>query len=343
MGVSLGELVNPSELDFSEMRGRRIAIDSYNTIYQFLSSIRDRMTGEPLRDSKGRVTSHLSGLFYRTSRLIEAGIEPVFVFDGKPPAFKEETVAARQEVRDNAEVKWKQAVQEGDAEAVRRYSQQASRLTKDMIEDSKRLLGLMGVSWMQAPSEGEAQATQLLKQGKVWAVGSQDWDSLLFGAERLVKNLGISGRRKVPKREAYVTVKPELIELKEVLASLGVSREQLILLGILVGTDYNAGGIKGIGPKKALQLVKEHKTLDAAMKQVPWEFKTSPEEIFDFFMNPPVEDREIERQELDPQGLRSLLVDEHGFSEDRVSGTLKKLEEGKEKGKQSSLGSFLGG
>lgn len=342
MGVSLTEIVQSRETGFEELQGRKIAVDAYNTLYQFLSSIRDRMTGEPLKDSKGRITSHLSGLFYRTSKMMESGIEPVFVFDGKPPEFKAETVAARQEIRDNAAVKWKQAVEEGDAEGVRRYSQQASRLTKEMIEDSKRLLSLMGVSWLQAPSEGEAQATHLLKQGKVWAVGSQDWDSLMFGAERLVRNLTISGRRKLPRRESYVTVKPELVELKAMLSELGISQEQLILLGILVGTDYNQGGVKGIGPKKALQLVKEHKTLEAVMKEVPWEFRTPAEKIYDFFRNPPVEELGIESQSLDPEGLRHQLIQEHGFSEDRVSSTLRKLEEAGEKGKQSSLGSFLG-
>ena len=342
MGVSLTELITAKETDYEQLSGRKIAVDAYNTIYQFLSSIRDRMTGEPLRDSQGRITSHLSGLFYRTSRMIEAGIEPVFVFDGKPPEFKDKTIAARQEIRASAEVKWKQAVKDGDSEAVRRYSQQASKLTTDMIDDSKRLLGLMGVSWVQAPSEGEAQATYLLRQGRVWGVGSQDWDSLMFGADRLVRNLTISGKRKLPRREAYVTIKPELIELREVLSELGISQDQLIVLGILVGTDYNQGGIRGIGPKKALQMVKEHKTLDAVLKQVPWEFNTPAEDIFEFFTNPPVINTEIKKQALDPDGLRKQLL-EHNFSEERVSGTLRKLQEAEERGKQSSLGSFLGG
>jgi flap endonuclease-1 len=342
MGVSLTDIVESREIDFRDLSGKAIAVDAYNTIYQFLSSIRDRMTGEPLRDSKGRVTSHLSGLFYRTSRMLEAGIRPVFVFDGDPPDFKAETIAARQEIRDNAREKWKQAVREGDAEAVRRFSQQASKLTGDMVEDSKRLLGFMGVSWMQAPSEGEAQATHLLRQGRVWAVGSQDWDSLMFGADRLVRNLTVSGRRKLPRRETYVTVSPEIVELAPVLSNLGITQEQLITLGILVGTDYNQGGVKGIGPKKALSLVREHGTFGKVFEQVQWDFKTPAEKIFGFFMNPPVRDMEIEKQELDPGGLRHLLIEEHGFSEARVDGTLKKLRESDEKAKQSSLGSFLG-
>jgi flap endonuclease-1 len=342
MGVSLTDIIGARETDFEELGGRRIAIDAHNTLYQFLSIIRDRMTGESLKDSKGRVTSHLSGLFYRTSRMLEAGIDPVFVFDGEPPRFKDETIAQRRGIREGAREKWKQAVKEGDVEAVRRYSQQASKLTDEMIEDSKRLLGLMGVSCVQAPSEGEAQATHLLRQGRAWAVGSQDWDSLLFGSDRLIRNLTVSGRRKLPRRESYVTVKPELVELRDVLSQLGITQDQLIILGILVGTDYNQGGIKGIGPKKALQLVKEHKTLEAVLKNVPWEFRTPPDKIFDFFRNPPVEDIGIEPKTPDLEGLRKLLIEEHDFSPERVDSTLRKLGESGERGKQSSLGKFLG-
>ncbi len=341
MGVSITELVEPKQIELESLCGKTIAIDAYNMMYQFLSSIRDRMTGEPLRDSKGRITSHLSGLFYRTARMIEAGILPVYVFDGKPPEFKDETIAQRKEIKEQAREKWKEALAAGDAEAVRRYSMASSKLTKDMVEEAKNLLSLMGVSSVQAPSEGEAQATHLLRQGKVWAVGSQDWDSLLFGSDRLVKNLGITGRRKLPRKESFITVKPELIELDQVLSALGITREQLIIMGILIGTDYNIGGVKGLGPKKALQLVKEQKTLDAVMGQIEWEFRTPPQKIFDFFMNPPAEDIEIRKETLQPEVLERQLIEEHDFSRERIDSSLKKLKACQEKGKQTGLGSFM--
>ncbi len=341
MGVSITELVEARQIELESLCGKTIAIDAYNMMYQFLSSIRDRMTGEPLRDSKGRITSHLSGLFYRTSRMIEAGIIPIYVFDGKPPDFKDETIAQRRETKEVAREKWKEALKAGDAEAVRRYSMASSKLTSDMVVEAKHLLSLMGVSSVQAPSEGEAQATHLLRHGKVWAVGSQDWDSLLFGADRLVKNLAITGKRKIPRKESYITVKPELIELSQVLSALGISREQLIIMGILIGTDYNMGGVKGLGPKKALQLVKEHKTLDNVMKQVEWEFKTTPQKIFDFFINPPAEDIEIKKETLMPEELERMLIEEHDFSKERIDSSLKKLKACQEKGKQTGLGSFM--
>ncbi len=214
MGVNLSELVSGRQIELSDLKGRMIAIDAYNTLYQFLSIIRDRFTGEPLKDSKGRITSHLSGLFYRTTNLLENGIDPVFVFDGKPPAFKHKTAEKRSAIKKEAEAKLEKAREEGDAEAIRRYAQATSKLTGEMIESSKRLLELMGVAVLQAPSEGEAQAAYMANAGVVWASGSQDWDSLLFGANRMIKNLTVSGRRKIPRKEDYVEIRPEIIELE---------------------------------------------------------------------------------------------------------------------------------
>jgi flap endonuclease-1 len=342
MGVSLTDLVEAEPITFDSLSGKTIAIDAFNTLYQFLSSIRDRETGEPLRDSNGRITSHLSGLFYRTARLLEAGVKPVFVFDGKPPAFKFETSQERRRIREEAEVKWKEALAAGDAEGVRTYSQAAVRLTDDMIAQSKQLLGLMGVPHVQAPSEGEAQAAYMAQSGVVWASGSQDWDSLLFGAPRLVRNLTITGRRKVPRKEQYIDVTPELVELDRVLSSLKLTREQLVMVGILVGTDYNPGGVKGYGPKKALKLVSENKTFDSVFSSVQWEHKASPQQIMDFFMHGPVEDAKIAQPKLDAAGLRSFLSEDFGFSAERIESTLRKMDKAGVRMGQTGLGAFGG-
>ncbi len=315
-----------------------IGIDAYNTLYQFLATIRDRMTGEPLRDSHGRVTSHLSGLFYRTLRLMEAGIRPVFVFDGKPPAWKTATLDARKGIKQAAEVKLEEARKAGDVEKIRTYAQAASRLTAPMVQESKELLTALGVPWIQAPSEGEAQATQLLKDGSVWAVGSQDWDSLLFGAERVVRNLTVSGRKKVAGKELYTEVVPELVQLKDVLAHLNITHHQLILLGILIGTDYNPGGVQGVGPKTALKLVKEHPMAAGLQGAVEWTFPMSIQELADFFETPLTEKAEIPKARLDAAALRKFMVDEHSFSAERTDSAIQKL---LSKPNQSRLGSFL--
>jgi flap endonuclease-1 len=346
MGVNLTDLVQSAkQVGFGDLAGKRIAIDAYNTMYQFLSIIRDRFTGEPLRDSGGSVTSHLSGIFYRTGRMLEHKIEPIYVFDGKPPAFKRHTSEARHRVREEARKKWKQAVEEKDYEAVRRYSQQAVRLTSGMIDEAKKLLDAMGVPWVQAPSEGEAQAAAMVRKGQAWSTGSQDWDSLMFCTPRFVKNLTITGRRKVPRKEKYIEIVPELIELDAVLKELGIGHDQLIVLGMLVGTDYNPGGVKGIGPKKALAMVKEHKTLEEALGNVEWEAEAPAGEIFSFFKEPPVDEVDPDRLEpgkLDAEAVKKVMVEDHEFSEERMDSALKKLEKAGVGAGQAKLASFFG-
>ncbi|RLI97846.1 MAG: flap endonuclease-1 [Candidatus Aenigmatarchaeota archaeon] len=346
MGVNLTELVKSAKpVSFKDLEGKRVAIDAYNTMYQFISIIRDRFTGEPLRDSSGNVTSHLSGIFYRTSKMLESKIEPIYVFDGKPPEFKHRTIEERNKIRENARKKWEEAVEKKDYAAVRRYSMQASKLTPEMIKEAKRLLDAMGVPWIQAPSEGEAQAANMVRKEIAWSTASQDWDSLLFNTPRFVKNLTITGRRKVPRKEKYVDIVPEIIEHQAVLDELGIGQDQLILLGMLVGTDYNPGGIKGIGPKKALAMVKESKTLEEVVSRIEWDFEPSPEEIFSFFKSPPVEDvskGDVKQGTIDVDKVKEVMCESHDFSEDRIMSTINKLQKAGAASGQSKLESFFG-
>ncbi|MBN2101574.1 MAG: flap endonuclease-1 [Candidatus Aenigmarchaeota archaeon] len=336
MGVNIAGLVEPQEIEIGQLSGKIIAMDSLNIIYQFLSSIHDRFTGEPLRDSKGRVTSHLSGLFYRTTKLMENGIKPVFVFDGKHPEFKKKTQESRIKMRQEAAEKLKIAREEGDVEKIRLYAQAAVKLDKDMVEEAKKLLILMGIQVVQAPSEGEAQAAYMINEGIAWASGSQDWDSLLFGADRLVKNLSIGGKRKVPGKLSFTYIKPEIIELQKVLEMAGISQDQLIMLGILVGTDFNPKGVKGIGPKTALKLVKEKPTRERLLESIEWEFDVDFNDIFNFFKNPEANDVAIEKTEPDWEGLTEFLLD-HDFSEERTEATKKRLIGTKSASSQKSL------
>lgn len=339
MGVDISSLVEPKDIELLELSGKRVALDAFNVIYQFLTIIRDRMTGEPLRDSRGMVTSHLSGLLYRTSNLVEAGIKPVFVFDGKPPALKRATVQARMEQKEEAKKKWEAAVAAGE-EAIK-YAQAAAELKPDMIEHAKRLLDHMGVPWVQAPSEGEIQCAHMCKRGDVWASGSQDYDSLLAGSPRLVRNLSITGKRKVPNKEVYVDVKPQLIELQPTLDRLGITQDQLIVLGILVGTDYSEG-VRGVGPKSALKLVQEHNTLEDTLGHVEWQSPVPAQEVYDFVKNPPVtDDYGLEWREPDAAKLLEFMHVEHDFSEERVGKVIERLQAAWTKGRQASLSGWL--
>ncbi len=339
MGVQISTIVKGKEIELTDLSGKKIAIDAFNTLYQFLSIIRDRVTGQPLMDSKGRITSHLSGLFYRTANWIEMGIKPVFVFDGEPPKFKKKTIEARAMAKEEAKEKWKEALERGEKAIT--YAQAAAQLTDEMVDDSKKLLEYMGVPWIQAKSEGEAQCAYMCRKGVVDFAGSQDFDSLLFNSPYLVRNLSITGKRKLPRKEEYIEIKPEVIELEKVLSELGITREQLIIIGILVGTDYNEG-IKGVGPKTALKIVKECQTLKGVLKKIKWEEEVSAEEIYNFFLKPPVTDKyKIEWTSPNSEKIIDFMVGEHDFSEARVKKVIDNLQQAMTAGRQSSLKGWL--
>lgn len=336
MGVQLGDLVLKEHIEIENLAGRKIAIDAYNALYQFLSIIR-QMDGTPLMDSKGRVTSHLSGLFYRTAKLMEAGVLPCYVFDGAPPSFKEKTNEERKKIRETAREKWKDALERGELEEAKKHAQASSKLTPEMVEDSKALLDAMGVPWVQAPSEGEAQAAFICQRGDVWASASQDYDSLLFGSPILLRNVTITGKRKLPGKNVYVDVEPEKIELKKALEKLGLKREQLVEIALMIGTDYNEG-VEGIGPKKALQAVLEGKKA----KDVYAENNAEPEvdlgALRDLFLKPEVTTKYgIEWGTPDIEKTKNLLVRKHDFSEERIKKAIDSISQIKEKQVQSKL------
>ncbi len=342
MGVQLTDLITPRPIGFRDMSGRRIAIDALNALYQFLAIIR-QPDGTPLKDSRDRITSHLSGLFYRNANLIEYGILPIYVFDGKPHRLKGKVVEERKRAREEAAEKWKAAIVEKKIVEARTYAQQAARVTDEILEDSKELLGYLGIPWVQAPSEGESQAAAMVAKGDAWAVGSQDYDSLLFGATRLIRNLTISGRRKIPRKEAYVEISPEIIHLEEFLASHGLRREQLVEVAILIGTDYNPKGVEGIGPKRALAMIKEHGSIAEGLKAANIELDLDIEEIKGIFLEPDFEGNyDLRRRPPDEEKLFRFLCYERDFSKDRVEKALERYREAKWTKSQSNLDSFFG-
>jgi flap endonuclease-1 len=329
LGVNLRGLVPIATVKLEDLSGRVVAIDAYNALYQFLAIIR-QPDGTPLKDNTGKVTSHLSGLLYRTSNLVELGIKPVYVFDGVPPVLKRVELERRRQVKVEAAVRYEKAVATGRIAEARMYAQAATSMKDYMEDDSKKLLRLMGLPWVQAPSEGEAQAARMTKRGDADYCASQDYDSLLFGAPRLIRNVTISGRRKLPSKNVYVDVVPELVELDKVLKECGVTYEQLIDVGILIGTDFNPDGIKGLGPKTALKLVKEHGTLENALPHVKnAAFPVEPHLIREVFLHPEVtDDYTLEWKEADVEGIVDFLVREKDFSEDRVRKAVEKMQAG---------------
>jgi len=344
LGVNLRDLVPKTTVSLESLRGKSIAIDGYNALYQFLAIIR-QPDGTPLKDRTGRITSHLSGLLYRTSNLAEREIKVIYVFDGKPPALKEVEILRRRQVKEEALVRYEQALEKGDLEEARVYAQATSRLKDYMAEDSKKLLTLMGIPWVQAPSEGEAQAAHIAKKGNADFCASQDYDSLLFGAPQLVRNVAITGKRKLPRKNVYIEVMPETVDLDETLKELGITHEQLVDIGILVGTDFNPDGVKGIGPKTALQLIKRHGSLEnllPTLKEAT--FPVELQQIRKIFLHPEVTNNyQIKWREPDMEGVVNFLCGERDFSEERVKKALTKITEGMKKAKgKTTLETWFG-
>ncbi|MHA1754057.1 MAG: flap endonuclease-1 [Candidatus Odinarchaeia archaeon] len=341
MGVNIKGIIHSKQITFEDLSGKIIAIDAYNTIYQFLSIIR-QYDGKPLIDRKGFITSHLSGLFYRTINLMEYGIKPVYVFDGEPPSLKNQTLVKRAEIRDESEKKWMEALEKGDLVEAKKFAQASSKLSGRMVDEAKQLLNLMGVPFIEAPSEGEAQAAFMNTRGDVWACGSQDWDSLLFGCQHLVRNITISGRRKLPGKNVYVKIEPELVELKQILKDNGITREQLIDLAILIGTDYNEG-IKGIGAKTGLKLIKEFGRLEKVLENKNFKLDFDFNEIRSLFLNPMVKsDYEISWRSPDKERLIYFLHEEHNFSLERVNKAIDRLIKIRKADSQHTLDSWFG-
>ncbi|MEM0360765.1 MAG: flap endonuclease-1 [Candidatus Diapherotrites archaeon] len=340
MGVDLGSIVQKKEISLESLSGCIIGIDSFNILYQFLSSIRG-IDGTPLMDSKGRITSHLTGLLYRTTSILEQDIKPVFVFDGEPSKLKQKTREERQRIRTEAEKKLEDAKREGRIEDMRKYAQQALRLTSEMIEESKKLVGLMGLPVIEAPSEGEAQVSAMCASGKVFACASQDYDALLFGSPRLLRNLAITGKRKVPGKEIYIDINPELIELEQTLKSLNLDREKLVWIAMLLGTDFNEK-IPGIGPKKALELAKKHSSFEAILAETKAQPQFDYNEIMELFLHPKTtENYSIKFSPPDAEGIKKLLCEEHSFSTERVEKAIERIKlKTEQKGKQSKLGAW---
>ena len=325
MGVNLTPIILKRTLSLDDLRDKSLAVDANNYLYQFLALIRTR-DGTPLQDKKGNITSHLAGLLFRSTRLIQDyGIRLVFVFDGKPPKQKEQEIIKRRERRAKALTEYNQALVKGDLAMAWSKAVMTSRLTTPLVGDAKRLLGLLGIPFVQSPSEAEAQAAFMAKKGDVWAASSKDYDSLLFGAPRLLRYLTIYGREFYPSKGTSRPLRPELMELERILTHYGITRQQLVDVAILVGTDFNRG-IKGIGPKTALRLVKKNENIENLPDNVKSCLTENFKEVRNIFLKPPVTDNySINYHEMQEEALIHFLCEERDFSIERVKTVIDRM------------------
>jgi flap endonuclease-1 len=321
MGVLLTPIVKPQPVALDDLRGRLVAVDGQGDLYQFLALIRLR-DGSPLSDGKGRVTSHLSGLFFRTTRLIaDHQLKLAFVFDGAPPPQKARELERRRATKARFEQEREEAIARGDLEQAYAKATMTSRLTREMVAEARELLRLLGLPAIQAPSEGEAQAAHMATSGRVWTAASKDYDTLLFGATRLLRFLGVGGKEFLPSQGAFRPLIPEILELDRHLAEWQITREGLIDLALLVGTDFNHG-VDGIGPKKALKLVQQH----GRIEEMPSEIRDAVGDVASLrqiYLQPEVtDDYALEFGEPDVDAVVRFLCEERAFSRDRVTGAL---------------------
>jgi flap endonuclease-1 len=325
MGVVLTPIIEKDVISLGDLRSRTLAVDGNGELYQFLALIRLR-DGTPLHDSRGRITSHLAGLFYRVTRLIaEHDVRLVFAFDGTPPPLKAREVAKRRSIRARFEHERAEALARGDAATAYTKATMTSRLTREMVGEARELLRLLGVPSVQAPSEGEAQAAHMAaRSSQVWAAASKDYDALLFGAPRLVRFLTISGKEFLPSQGAFRPIVPEVLELQRLLDAWRIDRAGLVDLALLVGTDFN-DGIKGVGPKTALKLVQQH----GRIEQMPSDIRDAlgdpalVAEARRVYLVPDVTDAfDAVPFPPDRDGVIRFLCDEREFSRPRVAAAL---------------------
>ncbi|XP_017044724.1 flap endonuclease 1 [Drosophila ficusphila] len=325
------------ESEIKNFFGRKVAIDASMCLYQFLIAVRSE--GAQLATVNGDPTSHLMGMFYRTIRLLDNGIKPVYVFDGKPPDLKSGELAKRAERREEAEKALKAATDAGDDAGIEKFNRRLVRVTKEHAREAKELLSLMGVPYVDAPCEAEAQCAALVKAGKVYATATEDMDALTFGSTKLLRYLTYSEARKMPVKE---------FSYEKLLEGLSINSREFIDLCILLGCDY-CESIKGIGPKRAIELINNYRDIETILDNIDTSKYTVPENwnykvARELFIEPEVANAEaidLKWVEPDEEGLVKFLCGDRQFSEERVRNGAKKLMKCKQAQTQVRLDSFF--
>lgn len=331
----------------SEMKtffGRKVAIDASMCLYQYLIAVR-QSDGSQLTNIEGETTSHLSGFFYRTIRMIDNGLKPMYVFDGKPPEMKTGELMKRTEVKKKAQAEFEKLKEEGGSiEDVTKFERRTVRVTREQNEDVKKLLKLMGIPYVEAPCEAEAQCAELAKAGKVYAAASEDMDTLCYNPPYLLRHLTFSEARKIPVDE---------IKTSAVVEGLELSKESFVDLCILLGCDY-VDSIKGIGPINALKLIKEFGSIEKILehfKENPKKYSRNPipenwlyKEARELFLNPeviPGTQINLKWDHPDIDGLIEFMCKQNGFSEERIRSGAAKLSKGVKSSVQGRLDGFF--
>ncbi|KAI5863916.1 DNA-repair protein rad2 [Durotheca rogersii] len=338
-GFVKAEHQNLSEEELAELGDESPKYRSMS-IYSFLIAVRS--DGQQLTNESGDTTSHLMGMFYRTLRMVDNGIKPLYVFDGAPPKLKSGELARRFQRKAEAKEGLEEAKETGTAEDVEKFSRRTVKVTREHNAECQQLLKLMGIPYIIAPTEAEAQCAVLARAGKVYAAASEDMDTLCFNSPVLLRHLTFSEQRKEPIQEIYVD---------KVLEGLNMDRNQFVDLCILLGCDY-VDPIPKIGPNTALKMIREHGTLEKVVEHIKNNPKFTLPEDWPFedaralFFQPDVRQADdplcdFKWDKPDTEGLVKFLVTDKGFNEDRVRAGAARLEKATKSSQQARLEGFF--
>ena len=335
MGVKLQEIILRKKIELQDLSGNIIAIDAPNIImslFRFTRKTPDGSYGELILDRTQRPISHLYNLLYRVNFFYSKKIFPIFVFDGKVSELKR--VITKDQLKDFLFTKkwYEGSMKQGSRGLAREIALSKEYMWQNILEESKQLLGALGVPYIESPASAEAQCAYLVKKGVAQLSNSQDFDSLLFGCPNLVQNLSKSLRRKVQGKWRYEKIVPMVTNLQKTLKLLDISIFQLIDLSLLIETDYFPG-IKGIGPKKGLKYIKQHKNIETIIscEKDKYDFtmlsREKIKEVRKIFLLPDVNETENEFFWNSPHKSKIyyLLCEEHHLNKERVSKNLEKL------------------
>jgi flap endonuclease-1 len=311
--ADLRDLAVIEPIPLADLRGSVVAIDAHNWLYRYLTTTVRWTRDDVYTTAEGEEIPNLIGIVQGLAKLLESDLVPVFVFDGGVTELKEAEIERRNEQKAAAERKEAEAREAGDAIEAARMAARTQRLTATILDTSRELCSLLGVPVVEAPAEGEAQAAHMVRSGTVEYAGSEDYDTLLFGAPRTLRGLTSDGD-------------PERMDFVATLEEHELSWEALVDVGILCGTDFNEG-VAGIGPKTAVKLVREHGDLWAVLEAEDV-YVENADLVRELFLDPDVANVEVDT-EIDPdiEAARTYVIDEWEIPEEEVARGFERISE----------------
>ncbi|WP_435146852.1 flap endonuclease-1 [Halobaculum sp. P14] len=311
--ADLRSLAHIEEVSFDDVSGV-VAVDAHNWLYRYLTTTVKFTNESVYTTSEGEEVANLVGLVQGLPKFFEHDLVPVFVFDGGVTELKSAEVEQRRERKEEAEAKREAAEERGDAVEAARLEARTQRITDVIHETSRELLGLLDVPVVEAPAEGEAQCAYMNRVGDADYSGSEDYDTMLFGGPLTLRQLTSKGN-------------PELMDLEATLDDHDITYEQLVDIAMLCGTDFNEG-VSGVGPKTALDAVKEHGDLFAVLDARDAHIEHA-DRIRDLFFDPPVTDDYEFDTTLTPdvEAARAYVTDEWEVPADEVERGFERIDD----------------